>query len=135
MYDFGTYDAATTTAGAGALAGMNAGSYIISLAYWVLSVVALWKIFEKAGIEGWKSIIPVYNIILVFKKVDLNPWLLLLFLIPCLGWIAVYVLTIVAYARLAKQMGQESGAFVILIIFFSPIALAVLAFDKKYQFK
>ncbi len=27
----------------------------------VFFIVCMWKIFEKAGVEGWKSIIPIYN--------------------------------------------------------------------------
>ena len=32
-------------------------------------IVALWKIFTKAGEPGWKSIIPIYNIIMLLKIV------------------------------------------------------------------
>lgn len=28
----------------------------------VVAIVAMWKIFTKAGEAGWKSIIPIYNI-------------------------------------------------------------------------
>ena len=127
MYDFGTYDTTSSFT-------VNPVSSIISLALWVLSIVALWKLFEKMGIEGWKSIIPIYNIVIVYKEVDLNPWLLLLLLVPCFGWIAVYVLSVIAYVRLAKKFGQDSTAFILLIIFIEPVALAVLAFDEKYKY-
>lgn len=33
----------------------------VSFAIWIAMVVAVWKIFEKAGEEGWKSLIPIYN--------------------------------------------------------------------------
>lgn len=128
MYDLGTYE--TTTSGF----TFNPVSSLISIAFCVLSIVALWKLFEKMGIEGWKSIIPVYNLVIVFQQVELNPWLLLLCLIPCLGWIAVWVLSIIAYVRLARKFGQNSGAFIVLIVLFAPIALAVLAFDDKYKY-
>ena len=35
---------------------------ILSLAVAVLGVVAMWKIFEKAGEPGWAAIIPFYNL-------------------------------------------------------------------------
>lgn len=40
---------------------------IISIAICILQIVALWKVFEKAGEAGWKSIIPIYNLYILFK--------------------------------------------------------------------
>lgn len=28
---------------------------------WILTVIAKWRIFTKAGLAGWKSIIPIYS--------------------------------------------------------------------------
>ena len=36
-------------------------SSLISLAISIFSIVCLWFVFEKAGEEGWKSLIPIYN--------------------------------------------------------------------------
>ena len=35
---------------------------VAGIVWYVLQVVAYWKIFTKAGQPGWKSIIPVYNV-------------------------------------------------------------------------
>lgn len=40
----------------------------VSIVMLVLTVIFLWKIFEKTGEAGWKAIIPVYNIYIIFKK-------------------------------------------------------------------
>ena len=45
----------------GVLGGMLATATVIALIYYILLVVAGWKIFEKAGEKGWKSLIPIYN--------------------------------------------------------------------------
>lgn len=45
---------------AGALGASIAVIAIIALVYWVLMIIARWKIFTKAGEAGWKSIIPIY---------------------------------------------------------------------------
>ncbi len=34
---------------------------MIGIVMFVLTVIARWKIFTKAGEEGWKSIIPIYS--------------------------------------------------------------------------
>ena len=45
----------------GAVAGsIMTFSYLITLAIWILLIVARWKVFTKAGEAGWKSIIPIY---------------------------------------------------------------------------
>lgn len=40
---------------------------VLSLAFYVLHVIAYWKMFTKAGEKGWKSIIPIYNMYIAFK--------------------------------------------------------------------
>jgi hypothetical protein len=34
----------------------------------------MWKIFEKAGEAGWKSIIPIYNVYIMYKIVGMKNW-------------------------------------------------------------
>jgi hypothetical protein len=49
----------------------------------------MWKIFEKAGEAGWKSIIPIYNVYIMYKIVGMKNWFWYSILIPfCLGFIA-----------------------------------------------
>lgn len=45
---------------AGMLGGMFIMMSVCILAFWILLIVARWKIFTKAGEAGWKSIIPFY---------------------------------------------------------------------------
>lgn len=40
---------------------------VFALAICILSIVAMWKIFVKAGQAGWKSLIPFYNMYILFK--------------------------------------------------------------------
>lgn len=38
------------------------GMYLmIAFAWWILQIIANWRIFIKAGEDGWKSIIPIYG--------------------------------------------------------------------------
>lgn len=37
---------------------------MVSLIIYIILVAGMWKMFEKAGIDGWKAIIPIYNIYL-----------------------------------------------------------------------
>ena len=56
--------------------------WIIYLAVVVLIVAAWWKIFQKAGEEGWKAIIPIWNILILLKIVGREWWWIILMLIP-----------------------------------------------------
>lgn len=47
--------------------GAIASVFVFVLLYWVLLVVARWKMFTKAGEAGWKSIIPIYADYIGFK--------------------------------------------------------------------
>lgn len=40
---------------------------VIALGWWILQIVANWRIFTKAGQAGWKSIIPVYSDYISYK--------------------------------------------------------------------
>lgn len=61
---FGIEQAFAATSDGAVTAGLIAGGVmticLISLAFWILLIIARWKIFTKAGEAGWKSIIPIY---------------------------------------------------------------------------
>ena len=104
----------------------------VLLVVYILVVIAMWKVFTKAGKPGWASLIPVYNMVVMYQIVGLNPWLLLLYLIPVVNWIAALVLSIMQNVKLAKVFGKSTG-FAIGLIFLNPIFLLILGFgDAKY---
>ena len=35
--------------------------WIVSLIISIVAIVAMWKLFKKAGKPGWASLIPIYN--------------------------------------------------------------------------
>ena len=51
----------------GVLAAAGVASALVSIAIYVLQVIGWWKIFTKAGEAGWKSLIPFYNLYILFK--------------------------------------------------------------------
>lgn len=67
----------TTDAGAAAtaVAGGIIGAIIVGiLVFYVLTVIASWKIFEKAGEKGWKALIPIYNTYIMYKITNMTGW-------------------------------------------------------------
>lgn len=100
--------------------------------FYVLLVIAMWKIFTKAGKPGWASIVPIYNVIVMFQIIGLNPWLLLLYLIPVVNFVVAIVFSIMQASRLSKAFGKGTG-FALGLFFLNPIFLLMLGFgDSKY---
>ena len=63
------------TNGEAAAAGMIIGGILtFAIIFYILTVIAGWKILEKAGEKGWKALIPIYNTYLLYKIVGLKSW-------------------------------------------------------------
>lgn len=95
------------------------------LIFTAINIVAFWKIFEKAGIPGWKSIIPVYNLI-NFLAIINKPWYWILFLlIPGLH----LIILIWGIILLGERFGK-SDLFIIGMQLFGFIMIPILAFNN-----
>ena len=132
MYTY-SYNYPTTVAPA-ASAGIFAGFFgfflILCIIAWaVLVIVAEWKIFTKAGKEGWKSLIPVYNAYTMLQILNMEPMLCFLTLLPG----ANFMLGIVMNVKLAKSFGKSTG-FAVGLILLEPIFEMIIAFGQaKYK--
>jgi hypothetical protein len=91
----------------------------------ILTIVAWWKIFEKAGEAGWIALIPVYREVTMFKITYGSGWKFLLTLIPCAG----FVFWMIMYFKLAKSFGQETG-FGFGLVFLNTIFVLILGFGN-----
>lgn len=60
---------------AGGFLGAMLGVMITFALFWyIITVIATWRIFKKAGEPGWKSLIPIYNYYIMFKIVGMKGW-------------------------------------------------------------
>jgi len=130
-YDYG-YDVGSAVAtGVGAMFGIVIFAWIICIAIGVFSIICNWKVFKKAGKQGWESIIPIYNIVVLLQITELPMWYLALYLVPGVG---ALIANILIYLELAKKFGQSTG-FGIGLALLNPIFMAILAFNKKYVYQ
>ena len=120
----------------GVFAGIAVIMAIVGSIVGIITIIANWKIFTKAGEKGWKSLIPVYNTVVLFKIAGISPLLIFVYFasaIPIVGWIAVFVLTIYLMHNLAKAFGKDSG-FTVGLVLLNTIFIMILAFGKsEYQ--
>lgn len=109
------------------LAGAMLIPVFIMLAFSVVMLVAMWKLFSKAGQPGWAVIVPIYNLV-VFAKIIKKPSWWILFLIPFVNMI----FGILACFELAKVFGKDSGYGVGLLLL-GVVFYPLLAFgDARY---
>lgn len=89
-----------------------------SLLLTILFVIAVWKIYTKAGEEGWACIIPFYSFYVLCKFTGVKHWWLIF--IP---FVNIYILFVAIFA-LAKSFGKGVGfgiGLLLLGIIFFPI--------------
>lgn len=95
----------------------------------LIVVIGLWKVFEKADEPGWAAIIPIYNYYILLKIVGRPWWWLLLLLIPLVN----FFVTIIVAIDLAKSFGKDVVYGIVLLWFFSVIGFMILGFgDAQY---
>jgi hypothetical protein len=93
---------------------------IVMLTITVLVIASVWKVFSKAGKPGWAAIVPIYNIVALLKIAGKPVWWLILFLIPIVNVVVLFI----AYISLAKNFGKGAGfgvGLVLLSFIFFPI--------------
>jgi hypothetical protein len=102
---------------------------VFALIWWILILVAGWKMYVKAGQKGWVSLIPILNILGLLKIVHRPWWWILLMLIPFVNFVVWIILSL----DLAKAFGHGVGMALVLI-FLTPIGYLVLGFGgSQYQ--
>ena len=113
---------------------------VIGLA--VVSLVAYWKIFVKAGKEGWEGIIPIYNVYKLFEiSWDTRNFWIYIAAIGCFILLSpTTMLSILQFVWMVRLMNHisisfgKSTGFTIGLVLLNFIFILILAFgDAKYQ--
>ena len=99
--------------------------WFIYIAIVVAIIAGWWMIFTKAGEAGWKSIIPIWNILVLLKIIGREWWWIILMLIPFVN----IVIWIIVSLDLAKVFGRGTG-FGIGLAFLSFIFAPILGFGS-----
>lgn len=101
---------------------------IFAIVLMIVSVVAMWKIFEKAGKPGWAAVVPIYNLYVLYEISWGNGIYFLLLLIP---FVNAFIGVLTIY-KLGQNFGKETG-FIIGMILLPIVFWPMLAFsDATY---
>lgn len=120
---------------------------LIALAWYIIRVIAQWKIFTKAGEAGWKSIIPIYNEWILYKFTWKAYMAIVAIVLVSLGTMftqvggalstiggilsfAAFVIECIDMHKLSKAFGH-GGGFTAGLIILKPIFLLILGFGSS----
>ena len=100
------------------------GSFIsvLSLAISVLTIVAIWQVYERADQPGWAAVIPIYNWYVLFEIADKPAWWLLLMLVPIVNIVIWIIANIGLAAYFSRSAGFGVGLALLPMIFFPILA-------------
>ena len=132
------------------------GIYVgIAFIWWLLQIIANWRIFTKAGESGWKSIIPLYGDYVSYRIAWQTSYFWLIFIlgivasgiegaanpngdnmmlmaIVALIRLIIALIGIMYSVKLARAFGRGTG-FANGLIFLQPIFMLILGFgDDPY---
>jgi hypothetical protein len=103
---------------------------VLGLAVIVTMVVAVWKLFEKAGQPGWAAIVPFFNVYTALKIVGRPGWWLALMIVP----VANIVVLIIVAVDLAKAFSR-GGGFAVLLVLLPFVGFPLLAFSADAYYR
>jgi hypothetical protein len=125
-----TYTMDATNAATGAvIIGLTIFMVLFVVIAYIIISIMLARIFKKAGVEGWKAWVPVYNTWMTFELGEQKGWWALVLLVPVANIVASVFLYIAMY-NIGLRLGKE-GYFVLWAIFLPVVWYAWLAFDKS----
>jgi signal peptidase I len=103
-------------------------SYIIIT--FILIHAGLWKIFTKAGHDGWKAIIPFYNYYISLKIVGKPNWWLIWVFIPIINMVIPFLL----FVEFCKSFGKDGFWIQTASMLFPYVVLPYIGFKKEIEY-
>ena len=95
---------------------------ILEIIFYILVIIGQWKMFEKAGESGWKALIPIYNLYILYKIV----WDTKVFWVE----LGLFLISIVLPFKVASAFGRGMG-FGFGLLFLEPVFTIILGFGTS----
>jgi hypothetical protein len=96
----------------------------------ILYLGANWRMYTLLGEHGWASLIPVYDMLVLFKFADKPWWWIFLWVIPFIG-VFTWIPVIKAIVKRLEKPRWHGWVF----FFFRPLYIIYLAFPTLYRLK
>jgi signal peptidase I len=108
----------------------NLGLYIIIILLLIGYHIGLWKLFVKAGRQGWEALIPIYSFYIMLKLTGRPMWWMVLYFIPVINIIVGIGILI----DMAKSFGKFSFSDHVSSTVIPFLAFSVWGFDKNTRY-
>lgn len=102
----------------------------------VLQIIGMWKVFKKAGEKRWKSIIPFYNMAILYKISGMSPYLVFMYICLLIPVVNFYALIAIAIFRLYQKINlmkafKASTGLTVAMLIVPFITYLILGFGKS----
>lgn len=124
-YSYSTPSTTSADGILGVLATIGVTFWLITFAIILVQIIGRWKMYKKAGVDGWESLIAGHNIVVEFQLAGIPTYWYFLLFIP----IANICVMIWKDIELAKSFGRSTG-FGIGLFFLPFIFYPILGFSK-----
>ncbi len=104
--------------------------FIINLIILLLPAIGLYGMFKKAGVAGWKALIPIYNLWEMAQLAGMKKYWFFLQFIPIVGWF----ITIAILIEFVKVYGKHKFYQHALTVLVSFLYFIYIGFNKKDKF-
>ena len=114
------------------LNGASTIQSLVTLGLSILAIIALWKVFEKAGEPGWAAIIPFYNSYVLCKIAGKKNWFIYM-LISSIVLVISAITMITAFAiivglSLFSGSDNSDGSNVAVVVLIISMILAIISY-------
>ena len=101
---------------------------LIGLILIVAILAGCWKVFEKAGRQGWEAIVPIYNLYVLTLITGQPWWLVILFFIPLVNLLVAAYLAFKLAERFEQGIPFTVGMILLPFVFYPVLGFG----DAKY---
>ncbi len=110
---------------------------LIPVGYWIFFIITivgtlggLYLLFQKAGVAGWKALVPVYNLYICTKLIGKSIWWFVMLLIPVLN-VVIWLLVAI---DLAKAFGKDKFWPAVASMMIPYIYFPLIGLDKDVKY-
>lgn len=106
-----------------------AALFIFGAAVLVFLLWLYYRLFEKAGQAGWKSLVPIYNVVIFLRLGGFSGWWILINFLPFFGQLIFVIIMLIAAYNITLNFNKPAW-YVVIYLFFPLVWLLLLVFDK-----
>ncbi|MDE0863481.1 MAG: DUF5684 domain-containing protein [Rubripirellula sp.] len=101
----------------------------------VATMAGIWATFSKAGIAGWKSLIPIYNAVLLLQIAKRPVWWLVFLMLPVVQIVPMILISLDLAKRFDRGLGFGIGLAFLPFVFFPILGFGSARYENESLLK